>query len=162
MHGRSLPSYNEEGGREKKRHRLYKRVKWMTEPKNKREGIDTCGQSISDINAWNALTNSLQKILVNTRPILHNRGKMSPPAKSMEANKTNPKPGPKKPSCKEEAEQLAIIGSNAWAIKKKKAELKKARKQRRRLQGPLYPYSMKINGIEAGSFLTLAEWHGVN
>jgi hypothetical protein len=41
-HGRSLPSSNEGGGREKKRHRLYKRVKWMTEPKNKREGIDTC------------------------------------------------------------------------------------------------------------------------
>jgi hypothetical protein len=41
-------------------------------------------------------------------------------------------------------------------------KLKKARKQRRRQQGPLYPYSMKINGIDAGSFLTLAEWHGVN
>jgi hypothetical protein len=39
-HRRSLPSSKEGGGREKKRHRLYKRVKWMTEPKNKREGID--------------------------------------------------------------------------------------------------------------------------
>jgi hypothetical protein len=35
-HGRSLPSSNEGGGREKKKRRLYKRVKWMTEPKNKR------------------------------------------------------------------------------------------------------------------------------
>jgi hypothetical protein len=40
--------------------------------------------------------------------------------------------------------------------------LKKARKQRRRLQGPLYPYSMRINGIEVDSFLTLTEWHGIN
>jgi hypothetical protein len=54
------------------------------------------------------------------------------------------------------------VGSNAWAKKKKKAELKKARKQRRRLQGPLYTYSMRINSIEIGSFLTLTEWHGIN
>jgi hypothetical protein len=54
------------------------------------------------------------------------------------ATKTNPKRGPKKPSCKEEADQLAqLVGSNASTKKKKKAELKKARKQRRRLQGPL-------------------------
>jgi hypothetical protein len=39
---------------------------------------------------------------------------MSPPTKSVaeKANRANPKPGPsKKPSCKEEADQLAIIGS---------------------------------------------------
>jgi hypothetical protein len=35
-------------------------------------------------------------------------------------------------------------------------------KTRRRLQGPLYPYSIKINGIEKDSSLTLKEWHGVN
>jgi hypothetical protein len=84
--------------------------------------------------------------------------------KSVEtATKTNPKSGPKKLSCKEEADQLAqLVGSNVWAKKKKKTELLKARKQRRRLQGPLYPYSMRINGIAAGSFLTLTEWHGIN
>jgi hypothetical protein len=98
---------------------------------------------------------------------------MSPPAhppadlhgKSMEkAANTAPKRGQKKPSSyKEEADQLAqLVGSNAWTKKKKKAELKKARKQRRRLQGPLYPYSMRINGIEADSFFTLTEWHGIN
>jgi hypothetical protein len=54
------------------------------------------------------------------------------------------------------------VGSNAWAKKKKKAKLKKARKQRWRLQGLLYPYSMRINGIEADSSLTLTEWHGIN
>jgi hypothetical protein len=167
-HGRSQPSSNEGGGWEKKRHRLYKRVKWMTEPKNKREGIDTCDQSISDINAWNAPSSSLQKLLVNTSPVLQNRGKILPSAdlhgKSVEtATKTNPKHGPKKPSCKEETDQLAqLVGSNAWAKKKKKAELKKDRKQRRRLHGPLYPYTMRINGIEAGSFLTLTEWHSIN
>jgi hypothetical protein len=86
-----------------------------------------------------------------------------PPAdlhgKSVEkATKSDPKHGHKKPSCKEEADQLAqLVGSNAWAKKKKKAKLKKARKQRRRLQGPLYPYSMRINGIETGSFLTLTK-----
>jgi hypothetical protein len=63
-HGRSLSLSNEGGGREKKRHRIYIRVKGMKEPKNKREGIDTCGQSISDINAWNAPPSSLQKLLV--------------------------------------------------------------------------------------------------
>jgi hypothetical protein len=50
------------------------------------------------------------------------------------------------------------VGSNAWAKRKKKAKLKKATKQRRRL----YPYSMRIKGIEANSFLTLTEWHGIN
>jgi hypothetical protein len=90
-HGRSLPSSNEGGGREKKRHILYKRVKYLTEPKNKRE--ETCGQSISDINAWNAPSSSLQKLLVNTSPILQNRGKMLPTATCM-ANpwKQRPKP----------------------------------------------------------------------
>jgi hypothetical protein len=113
-------------GWEKKRHRLYKRVKWKTEPKNKRGGVDTCGQSTSDINAWNAASSSLQKILVRTRTILHNQGKMLPPTKSVDATRTNPNPGPsKKLSCKEEADQLAIIRSNAWAKKKKKAELNK-------------------------------------
>jgi hypothetical protein len=74
-----------------------------------------------------------------------------------------PKGQPKQPSCKEEADQLAkLVGSNAWAKKKKKVELKKARKQRRRLQGPLYPYSMQINGIEENSSLSLTEWHGIN
>jgi hypothetical protein len=74
-----------------------------------------------------------------------------------------PKGQTKQPSCKEEADQLAnLVGSNAWAKKKKKAELKKARKQRCRLQGPLYPYSMRINGIEENSSLTLTEWHGIN
>jgi hypothetical protein len=135
-------------------------VKGKTEPKNKREGVDTCGQSISDTNAWNAPSSSLQKILDRTRIILQNREKMSPPTKSVAGEtETNqpPKPGPsKKPSCKEEAEKLAIIGSNAWAKKKKKAELKKARKQRQRLQGPLYPYSVKINGIERGSYRRVA------
>jgi hypothetical protein len=63
----------------------------------------------------------------------------------------------------EEADQLAkLVGSNAWAKKKNKAKLKKARKQRRRLKGPLYPYSMRINGIEKNSSLTLTEWHGIN
>jgi hypothetical protein len=122
-HRMSPPSSNEGGGREKKRHRLYKRVKGKTEPKNKREGADTCGQSISDVNAWNAPSHSLQKILVRTRAVLHNREKMSPPTKSVDETKTNQKPGSsKKPSCKEEAEKLAIIGSNAWAKKKKKTE----------------------------------------
>jgi hypothetical protein len=55
-----------------------------------------------------------------------------------------------------------LVGSNAWAKKKKKAKLKKARKQRRRLQWPLYPHSMRINGIEENSSLTLMEWHGIN
>jgi hypothetical protein len=101
---------------------------------------------------------------------------MSPPAhppadlhgKSMEtaantAQKRGQTKGQPKPSCKEEADQLAkLVGSNAWAKKKKKAELKKARKTRRRLQGPLYPYSMCINGIEENSSLTLTEWHGIN
>jgi hypothetical protein len=58
--------------------------------------------------------------------------------------------------------QQKLVGSNAWAKKKKKADQKRARKNRRRLQGPLYPYSIKINGIEKDSSLTLKEWHGVN
>jgi hypothetical protein len=95
-----------------------------------------------------------------------------PPAdlhgKSMEtgANTAQKRCQPKgqpKPSCKEEAEQLAkLVGSNAWAKKKKKADQKRARKTRRRLQGPLYPYSICVNGIEKDSSLTLTEWHGIN
>jgi hypothetical protein len=131
-----------------KKQRLYIRVKGMKVPKNKREGIDTCGQSISDRNAWNAPPSSLQILLVQTSKISTTRGKMLPPAhppadlhgKSMEkaANtaqkRGQPKGQLKQPSCKEEADQLAkLVGSNAWAKKKKKAELKKARKQMCRL-----------------------------
>jgi hypothetical protein len=71
MRGACHPPMREEGG--KRKGILYKRIKWMTEPKNKREGIDTCGQSISDINAWDAPTSSLQKVLVSTRTISYNR-----------------------------------------------------------------------------------------
>jgi hypothetical protein len=46
--------------------------------------------------------------------------------------------------------------------KRIRPNFKKARKQRRRLKGPLYPYSMRINGIEKNSSLTLTEWHGIN
>jgi hypothetical protein len=78
-----------------------------------------------------------------------------------------PKGQPKPPNSKEEAErkqaeQQKIVGSNAWAKKKKKADQKQARKNRRRLQGPLYPYSIKINWIEIDTSLTLKEWHGVH
>jgi hypothetical protein len=147
-HGRSLSLSNEGGEREMKKQRLYIRVKGMKVPKNKREGIDTCGQSISDRNAWNAPPSSLQILLVQTSKISTTRVKMLPPAhppadlhgKSMEkaANtaqkRGQPKGQPKQPSCKEEADQLAkLVGSNAWAKKKKKAELKKARKQMCRL-----------------------------
>jgi hypothetical protein len=79
------------------------------------------------------------------------------------APKANPKSQPKGQPPEEEAEQQAkLVGSNAWAKKKKKADQKRARKTRRRLQGPLYPYSIKINGIEKDSPLTLKEWHGIN
>jgi hypothetical protein len=120
---------------------------------------------------------SLQILLVSTSKISTTRGKMLPPAhppadlhgKSMETaantaqKRGQPKGQPKQPSCKEEADQLAkIVRSNAWAKKEKKAKLKNARKQRGRLQGPLYPYSMCINGIEDNSSLTLTEWHGIN
>jgi hypothetical protein len=174
MGGACHSPMKEEGG--KKKQRLYIRVKGMKVPKNKREGIDTYGQSISDRNAWNAHPSSLQILLVSTSKISTTRVKMPPPAhppadrhgKSMEtaANTAQkwgqPKGQPKQPSCKEEADQLAkLVGSNAWAKKKKKAELKKARKTRRRLQGPLYPYSMRINGIEENSSLTLTKWHGI-
>jgi hypothetical protein len=95
-----------------------------------------------------------------------------PPAdlhgKSMEtaantAQKRGQLKGQPKLSCKEEAEQLAkLVGFNAWSKKKKKADQKRARKTRRRLQGPLYPYSIRVNGIEKDSSLTLTEWHGIN
>jgi hypothetical protein len=52
----------------------------MKVPKNKREGIDTYGQSISDRNAWNAHPSSLQILLVSTSKISTTRVKMSPPA----------------------------------------------------------------------------------
>jgi hypothetical protein len=174
-HGRSLSLSNEGGGREM---RLYIRVKGMKVPKNKREGIDTLwsGQSISDRNAWNAPPNSLQTLLDSTSKISTAQAKMPPPAhppadlhgKSMEtvantAQKRGQPKGQPKPSCKEEAEQLAkLVGSNAWAKKKKKADQKRARKTRRRLQGPLYPYSIRVNGIGKDSSLTLTEWHGIN
>jgi hypothetical protein len=46
-HGRSLSLSNEGGGREKKKQRLYIRVKGMKVPKNKREGIDTCAAVVN-------------------------------------------------------------------------------------------------------------------
>jgi hypothetical protein len=148
----------------------------MKVPKNKREGIDTCGQSISDRNAWNAPPNSLQILLDSTSKISTARAKMPPSAhppadlhgKSMEtaantAQKGGQPKGQPKPSCKEETEQLAkLVGSSAWAKKKKKADQKRARKTRRRLQGPLYPYSIRVNGIEKDSSLTITKWHGIN
>jgi hypothetical protein len=88
--------------------RLYIRVKGKKVPKNKREGIDTCGQSISDRNVWNAPPNSLHIPLDLTSKILTARAKMPPPAhppadlhgKSMEtaantAQKANRKGQPK-------------------------------------------------------------------
>jgi hypothetical protein len=112
-HGRCLPSSNEGGGREKKRHRLYKRVKLKTVPKNKREGIDTCGQSISDINTWNAPSSSLQKLLVNTSPILQNRGKMLPPAKSVEKKRLKPtqNQGPRNRFARRRRNNLPSLGT---------------------------------------------------
>jgi hypothetical protein len=90
-------------------------------------------------------------------------GKSMEKAANTAQKRGQPKGQPKPPSCKEEADQLAkLVGSSAWAKKKKKTELKKARMQRRRLQGPLYPYFMRINGIEENSSLTLTEWHGIN
>jgi hypothetical protein len=77
-------------------------------------------------------------------------------------NRRKPRGQPKPPS-KEVADQAATtVGSNAWAKKKKKADKKKARKHRRRQQGPLSPYSIKINGIEKDSPLTLKEWHCIH
>ncbi len=174
-HGRSLSLSNEGGGREITQ-RLYIRVKAKKAPKNKREGIVTYGQSIPDRNVWNAPPSSLLIPLDLTRKILTYQDKMPPPAqppadgKSMEkAEKPAQKPGRKpkgqpKPPSKEVADQqaAATVGSNAWAKKKKKADQKKARKHRRRQQGPLSPYSIKINGIEKDSPLTLKEWHCIH
>jgi hypothetical protein len=60
-------------------------------------------------------------------------------------------------SGKKDAEIL--VGSQGWVKKKKKAEVKKALKRKRKLQGPTFPHSVKITGPQADTDLSLAQWH---
>lgn len=56
-----------------------------------------------------------------------------------------------------------VVGSPEWiAKKKKKNDLRNARKQKRRTQGPLFPFSLKISGPEANSEISLLDWRAAH
>jgi hypothetical protein len=91
-------------------------------------------------------------ILQISRSYLRKRITMSPTAK-----KNGTAANPAKPE-EEATNQELVPGSKEWAKRGKKNEERNARKVKRRREGPLHPYSLKIFAPLESQDISLKQW----